>query len=754
MLGESGALSVLEDLQRQWVRIAFGLAILCFFAVHAAKWHQWPFINRLENIAYDARLLVTMPKTVDERIVIVDIDEKSLAAEGRWPWSRDKVAAMVDGLFERYKAGLVGFDVVFAEPEEATGLAVIEQLASTELAANPVFAGEVERLRPKLDHDRILAQSLSGRPIILGYFFTDADQTGHIPTVGKLPEPLFRSGSFAGRSIPFVSAPGYSANLAVLQDNATHAGHLISLPDGDGVVRRVPMLYEHAGQYYESLSLAVVRAALGIDAVQAGFPVDSRAGRGYSGMEWLQVGDRRVPVDSQIRSLVPFRGRQGGFPYVSATDVIRGTADPAMLDGRIVLVGTTAKGLLDLRATPVQADFPGVEVHANLVAGILDGVVKDNPGYTLGAEFVLVLATGLVMAVALPLLSPLWSAACTAVLLAGVIGVNLLIWQQGNWVFPLASGVLVILTLFLFNMSYGFFVESRGKRQLAGLFGEYVPPELVEEMSRHPDSISLESESRELTVLFSDVRSFTTISEGLDPQELSDLMNEFLTPLTRIIYNHRGTIDKYMGDAIMAFWGAPLADAEHARHGLEAAMTMIAEMRRLQPAFQARGWPALRIGVGLNSGPMSVGNMGSEYRRAYTVLGDAVNLGSRLEGLTKEYGVDVIVNETTRAAVPEYAYRELDRVRVKGKDRPVTIYEPLGPREQLDEARRGELGLYREALKLYRSQNWDMAEIQFLNLHKAGRNGVLYAMYAERIAHFRERPPGAGWDGVFTHLTK
>jgi CHASE2 domain-containing sensor protein len=501
MLGESGALSVLEDLQRQWVRIAFGLAILCFFAVHAAKWHQWPFINRLENIAYDARLLVTMPKTVDERIVIVDIDEKSLAAEGRWPWSRDKVAAMVDGLFERYKAGLVGFDVVFAEPEEATGLAVIEQLASTELAANPVFAGEVERLRPKLDHDRILAQSLSGRPIILGYFFTDADQTGHIPTVGKLPEPLFRSGSFAGRSIPFVSAPGYSANLAVLQDNATHAGHLISLPDGDGVVRRVPMLYEHAGQYYESLSLAVVRAALGIDAVQAGFPVDSRAGRGYSGMEWLQVGDRRVPVDSQIRSLVPFRGRQGGFPYVSATDVIRGTADPAMLDGRIVLVGTTAKGLLDLRATPVQADFPGVEVHANLVAGILDGVVKDNPGYTLGAEFVLVLATGLVMAVALPLLSPLWSAACTAVLLAGVIGVNLLIWQQGNWVFPLASGVLVILTLFLFNMSYGFFVESRGKRQLAGLFGEYVPPELVEEMSRHPDSISLESESRELTVL-------------------------------------------------------------------------------------------------------------------------------------------------------------------------------------------------------------------------------------------------------------
>ncbi len=743
---------MIDQLRRQAIRIGLGLVILAFFCVHSADWIRWGFIDRLESFAYDARLLLTMPRTVDDRVVIVDIDEKSLAAEGRWPWSRARVATLVEQLFDVYGARLVGFDVVFAEPEESSGLAVLETLARGEAGRSEALAREIARLRPGLDADRIFADVIEGRAVVLGYFFTDADQAGHVPHVGALPEPLFRKGSFAGRRIPFVSAEGFSANLPALQERAVGGGHLIALPDLDGLLRRVPLLYEHDGAYYESLALALARQVLGAEGARPGFPTAAEGS--YTGMEWLEVAGQRIPVDEKVRALVPFRGLQGSFPYVSATDVLDGSAERSVLADAVVIVGSSAKGILDLRATPVQANFPGVEVHANLLAGIIDGTVKSNPPYTLGAEFLLVLLTGLVMAVVLPLLTPLLAAVCTLCLLAGVVAVNLLIWTQADWVFPLASGVLTIGTLFLFNMSYGFFVESRGKRQLAGLFGEYVPPELVEEMSRDPAAVTLESESRELTVLFSDVRGFTTISEGLEPKALSELMNQFLTPLTRIIYDHRGTIDKYMGDAIMAFWGAPLGDPEHARHALQTAMAMIAEMRRLQPEFEARGLPPLQIGVGLNTGAMAVGNMGSEYRRAYTVLGDAVNLGSRLEGQTKTYGVDIIVGETTRRAVPEYAYRELDRLRVKGKDKPVTIYEPLGLREEVAKALRSEVKLYTEALKLYRAQSWDMAEIQFLNLRRSGSNDVLYDEYVERIALHRREPPGEGWDGTFTATSK
>ena len=471
-------------------------------------------------------------------------------------------------------------------------------------------------------------------------------------------------------------------------------------------------------------------------------------------MEWLEVGNRTIPIDKYVRALVPYRGNQGSFPYVPATDVLHGRVPHDVLERKVVLVGTTAPGLLDLRATPVSETFAGVEIHANLIAGILDNALKENPAYTLGAEFLVLVLSGLVMALLLPALSPVRFAAATIALLIVVLAINFYAWQTENLVVPVAATLLMVLVMFLFNMSYGFFVEARGKRQLAGLFGQYVPPELVDEMGDDPEAFSMEGESREMTVLFSDVRSFTTISEGLDPKQLAQLMNEFLTPMTHVIHDHRGTIDKYMGDAVMAFWGAPIRDPEHARNALLAGMGMIAKLEELQPQFRERGWPEIRIGVGINTGPMNVGNMGSEFRMAYTVLGDAVNLGSRLEGLTKGYGVQIIVNETTRETVPEFAYRELDRVRVKGKDKPVTIYEPVGPIEALDKTVRDEIKLYQEALKLYRAQNWDMAELQFLNLQQTAPERVLYQLYAARIGVYRENPPGENWDGVFTHLTK
>jgi adenylate cyclase len=308
--------------------------------------------------------------------------------------------------------------------------------------------------------------------------------------------------------------------------------------------------------------------------------------------------------------------------------------------------------------------------------------------------------------------------------------------------------------LFALNMSYGYFVEARGKRQITGLFGQYVPPELVDEMAKNPEHFSMEGESREMTVLFTDVRGFTTISEAFEPRELSQLMNEFLTPLTEVIYRYRGTIDKYMGDAIMAFWGAPLPDPQHPRQAVLAALEMQQAMRRLAPEFKARGWPEIRVGVGLNSGRMSVGNMGSRVRLAYTVMGDAVNLASRLEGITKQYGADIIVGENTRNAVPDVVFRELDRVRVKGKDVAVPIYEPVGLAGEVDQARLDELKLFGQALRLYRAQDWDRAELQLINLQQRHPEVHLYSVYLERIAQLRARPPGGGWDGAWNFETK
>ncbi len=746
--------ALLEHIKRHGIRGALNLAVLLFFLAHVSGHMTWGFIDHLENLAYDARLVFTMPNTSDNRIVIVDIDEKSLKEEGRWPWPRLKLARLMDRLFNDYGVAIVGFDVVFAEPDESSGLKVLEKLAEKELKGNSGFIHRLDEIRPALSYDEVFGESLKGRLVVLGYYFSDKGMGTEAPHVGQLPKPTFQPGHFAGRKIKFIDADGFGANLARLQKNALTAGHFNPYIDDDGVVRRVPMLYEYQGAHYESLSLAVARLALGVMKVEPLYAEDSLAGKDYAGLEWLKVGDRLVPVDERVRTLVPYRGIKGSFPYISAADILQKRVKTEKLKNTIALVGTSAPGLLDLRATPVQKVFPGVEIHANLIAGILDYAIKEKPAYTLGAEFVILILAGLIMAIAYTLLGPVKEALVTLAMIAIVLAVNFFVWSQGNLVLPVAATLLMILTMFLFNMSYGFFVESRGKRQLAGLFGQYVPPELVEEMGDNPDNYSLEAESRDLTVLFSDVRGFTTISEGLQPKELSDLMNHFLTPLTRVIHQHRGTIDKYMGDAIMAFWGAPIADPDHARKALRAGLEMVGKLDEMQGEFKARGWPEVRIGVGLNTGPMSVGNMGSEFRMAYTVLGDAVNLGSRLEALTRQYGVDIIVGDSTRKLAPEYGYRELDKVRVKGKDKPVAIYEPIGLKESMGKATRDELAVYGQAVKLYRSQNWDMAELQFLNLQRLSPQRSLYKVYAERVAFFRQNPPDVNWDGVFTFKTK
>ncbi len=732
--------------------IALGLALVFLFIGNAAKFYQLGFVSFVEAKLYDTRLRLTLPNKGDDNIVILDIDEKSLQEEGRWPWGRDKLALLMDKLFDKYGVAVVGFDVVFAEKDSSSGLKVLQELGRNQLKDVSQFQSVLAQLKPQLEYDSLFARKLKQRNIVLGYYFNATKDTS-----GALPAPVFAAGNFKGRPINFTRWNGYGANLPEFQANAVSAGHFNPVIDFDGIVRRVPMIVEYGGAYYESLSLAVVRTVLGSPKLLPGFATAS-GDKDYAGLEWLELSMPQssliIPVDSEVTALVPYRGARATFKYVSVTDVLKERVPLDDLKNKIILVGTSAPGLMDMRSTPVDEVYPGVEIHANMISGILNQSIKSSPPYVMGIEVLLLLIVGGALSLLLPLLSPMQDTLIAFVVLLATVVINGLAWQYGNMALPLASGLMMIIALFALNMSYGYFVESRTKRQITNLFGQYVPKEVVSEMSERPEQVSMEGEGREMTILFSDVRGFTTISEGLDPKELSLLMNEFLTPLSRVIYKHRGTIDKYMGDCIMAFWGAPLPDEQHAHHAMLAGMEMLKALEALQPHFKERGWPPIHVGVGINTGRVSVGNMGSEVRVAYTVMGDAVNLASRLEGITKEYGVGIVVGENTKEAVPEFVYRELDLVKVKGKDKPVAIFEPLGLLGQVDKDVLEEMKLFQQALRSYHKQEWDQAELQLFNLQKMSPQAKLYQVYAERVAYFRSNPPGTDWDGVFVFKTK
>jgi adenylate cyclase len=734
--------------------IALGLSLVLLFMGDAAKFYRLGFVQFIDAKLYDYRLLLTLPKTGDERIVILDIDEKSLKEEGRWPWGRDKMATLMDKLFGRYGVAVAGFDIVFAEKDKSSGLQVLQELGRNQFKGVAQYQSVLARIKPQLEYDTLFADRIKQRNVVLGYYFANSERGSD--KSGVLPEPVFPAGTFKGRPITFVRWDSYGANLPELQNSAASAGHFNPKIDFDGVVRRVPMIVEYEGAYYESLSLAVVRTVLGMPKLSPGYATGKD--KNYGGLEWLMLetaqGYLHIPVDAEVSALVPYRGERGTFRYISAADVLHERTPTADMQNKIVLVGTSAPGLMDMRSTPVGEVYPGVEVHANMISGILNQDVKQNPPYVLGANVLFLLIIGVALAILLPLLSPIYGTLLSAgVLLLGVL-VSGMLWQYGDLALPQAGGLLMVLTLFALNMTYGYFTTERTKRQITGLFGQYVPSEVVDELSKNPEQVSMEGESREMTILFSDVRGFTTISEGLDPRDLSLLMNEFLTPLSRVVYGHRGTIDKYMGDCIMAFWGAPLPDARHAFQAVLSGLEMQRTLSELQPRFKERGWPPIHIGVGINTGRVSVGNMGSEVRVAYTVMGDAVNLASRLEGITKEYGVGVVVGEHTKEAAPEFVYRELDLVRVKGKDKPVAIFEPLGLLGEVGQEVLEEIKLFQQALRLYRKQDWDRAELQLFNLQKIAPGSKLYAVYAERVVHYRNNPPGENWDGVFVFKTK
>ncbi len=728
-------------------QIATGIILLTLFLGYSAGLWQLALVRHLELWSYDHRLKFTMPGEIDDRIVIVDIDEKSLAEVGRWPWSRNQVARMLDQLFDLYSVAVVGFDVVFAEADTSSGLKELEALSAGVLKNDENFRRVLAKSRHRLDYDSMLASSFKNRPVVLGYYFgNEIKEKSRI--TGLLPQPVLTEQDFPEGDTTIPVKFGYGANIAVLQKTVVSGGHFNPEPDLDGVIRRVPMLQKYQGNYYESLSLAILRTMFGQPKIVPGFPETKD-----SLLEWLQVADLHIPVDSSSAALIPYRGRQGSFRYISAVDILNGRVEKKLLEGAIVLVGTTAPGLMDLRSTPVSAVYAGVEIHANIIAGILDNNIKHAPSYARGAELLGLALGGFLLIFWLPFLGPISSFVLTFVLIAVTGFINFIAWRSGL-VLPLASQMLLFPLLYAFNASYGFLLESRTKRQITGLFGQYVPPQIVSKMSKDPERFTMEAESREMTVLFADVIGFTNISEKLTPKELATFMNKYLTAMTAIIYEHGGTVDKYIGDAIMAFWGAPLEDPQHARHAVEASIAMRSRMDAMQEEMRAEGFPEIRMGIGINSGQMRVGNMGSSFRVAYTVMGDSVNLASRLESLTRLYGIPIIAGKATRELVSGFLWRELDLVKVKGKNEPVDIFEPCGEESLLEQNYINDIMGFNNLVFLYRKQEWHVAESLLKVMINDKPDMRLYQLYMSRVRQYLNEPPSPEWNGVCTFNTK
>jgi len=734
-------------------RWGIGLAFMILACAHALNFIPSNTLDRLDIFFYDLRVRVQEPK-LDPRVVIVDIDEKSLNEVGRWPWSRNVIADLVTNLTSEYQVRAIGFDIQFSEPDLSSGYTTLESMARNELKDVPSFESKLLELKPQLDYDGRLAKAIKDKPVVLGYFLSEKQKKG------LLPPAAFTVADLNGRRLDAIPAKGYEANIAQLQEAARSGGFFNADLDPDGILRSTLLMARIGDGYYESLGLATARVAMGATKVEPVFLKGTA--RDYGNLDSVllntQPVERRVPVEELLKVQVDFRGKGGpdggGFRYVSATDVLHKRLTLQDLGQRIVLVGTTAAGLNDLRATPMNNEYPGVEAHANIIVSILDGKFKQRPDFAVGYDLVQLLLVGSVLIVALSLLRPLPSMIFTVGSGIAVVWFNFWAYRAGNLILPVATLLLLMASLFIFNVAWGYWFEFRKGRAITNLFGEYVAPELVEVMADDPENYNMEGDKRELTIMFADVRNFTTISESLEANTLREYINKYLTDVSEDIRGNRGTLDKYIGDCVMAFWGAPVALADHAARGVATALLMQKTAKRLNQEYVERGWPPLKIGIGVNTGEARVGDMGSKIRRAYTVMGDPVNLAARLEGLTKEYGVGLAVGDATKRAAPQFAYRELDCVRVKGKNEPVAIFEPICLESELDSEMRRTLAHWHEALALYREQKWDKAEAIVRQLYERYPDDWLYDIFLERIEEFRASPPGPDWDGVRNFKTK
>ncbi len=730
-----------------WGRV-FGMALLVAL-VGLRVWD--PAALQLARLKTFDLYQVAKPRIPTARpVVIVDIDETSLNEIGQWPWPRTVVAKLVETI-ARGGAAAIGMDIVFAEPDRTSpgllvdGLPQLSDAARAELKAVP-------------DHDLIFADIIKRTRTVLG-------QSAYNPRKGDTRTALAPKASFAtlgGDPTPYlIKYPGLLSNIPVLEEAASGRGMFTVLPDPDGLVRRVPVVMQAGGAMIPSLNADMLRLATG----QTTYVIKT----GKAGVQSVVLAGIEIPTDSNAQLWI-YYSHHDPKRFVSAADVLSAKTPANVFKGKLVLIGTSATGLFDVKSTPIEPVMPGVELHAQALENILSRTSLKRPGYTIGAELCLTLVVGFAFVVLAPILGAI-NVAALGTAIAGLV--SWLAWYlftaQGillDVAYPLIGGLAVFVTMVFVN----YIREEAQRQQIRGAFSQYISPDLVAQLAKDPDRLVLGGETRELSILFSDVRGFTSISESYknNPQELTALLNRLLTPLSHAVLEHHGTIDKYMGDAVMAFWNAPLDNADHASNACAASLKMMENLdvvnaERKQEAKEA-GIPyvPLRIGIGINTGDCVVGNMGSDMRFDYSVLGDSVNLASRLEGQSETFGLPIILGSHTAELVKErFAVVELDALRVKGKNEPEVVYALLGKGAQTGGKNFKSLENHlAKMLGAYRERKWAAAARELMALRKINTRSLgvdlstLIDLYEGRIRNFKKHPPPKNWDGVFTLQTK
>jgi adenylate cyclase len=692
----------------------------------------------------------------EQPVVIVDIDEVSLKLLGQWPWPRHYIAKLVADLTNA-GARAIGFDMFFAEPDPTSGSNFVDRAygLTDELRA------QIQRL-PSTDElfADVMRQS---KIVVLG----QGADVGSAPTEAVRPPRITPVAEFNGNPRPFLLGFGYLIrNIPVLESAAAGIGMFVLRPDRDDTIRRVPAVVRVAGNLHPTLVLEMLRVAIGAKQ----YAIRSVPNVEGAGIQGVAVEGFEIPTDRRGRLWVRFARHDPGI-YLSAKDILTGNFDKARVAGKFVLVGTSALGLKDLRTTPVEAVIPGVEIHAQLLKSILLNEHLTRLNGIDAIELSIIVLTGLLLIAVLPAGSAVSMIAVYASLVAALVCSSWFLLARQAFLLDTSFAVISCTALFVVLTFLKFMREAAQRREIRAAFAHYLAPEMVNRLAEDPSLLHTGGETREMTFLFSDVRGFTAIAEEYkaDPQALTRLINRLLTPLTDRIYAHRGTIDKYMGDCVMAFWNAPLDDPEHAAHACEAALDMLRALDQLNADRRAE-WqddPAafkdLRVGVGINTGECVVGNMGSEQRFDYTVLGDAVNLAARLESQSRSYGVDIVIGDRTAKAVEgRFALLQLDLIAVKGKSEAVRVYTIVGGADMVKDPFFQRWHAANDALlAAYRARQWDTAEARLAECRDLARRTLgerapldFYDLYAERIAEFRRTPPEQGWDGVYRAVNK
>lgn len=713
-------------------------------------------LSLLELKTFDLRLIFRGKVAPNEKVVLVTIDEKSLGELGRWPWPRSVMARLVD-ILSQYQAKVIGFDLVWAEPDQNSEFKILQMITQKMedlQIKNPPLRKYIAQALEVANTDQMLARSIdrSGRAI-LGYFFhfatlESSDQEKSSLSLGCLSAyNLVRYTSEEAQKAYLFEAKDVELNMPLISAAAKGGGYFNIFPDRDGTVRWVPLVSKYKEKHFCPLALAVLQDYVG----QA--PLSLQLAE--FGVDKVSLGDISIPTNEEGRMLINFCGPPKTFPHYSVSEVLQGRIPPKVFQDKIVLVGATALGIYDVRVTPFSQTFPGVEIHANIIDTILKQQFLYRPNGVNIFDILAIVIIGLTLGFVVPRTKALGGAMSAGLLF--ILYPSLayyLLKKEGIWVnmvYPMGSIFLNYLALTV----YRYVTEEKEKKKIRGAFQYYLSPPVVEQMLKNPEKLRLGGAKKELTVLFSDIRGFTTLSEQMSPESLVKFLNEYLSRMTDIVFKYDGLLDKYMGDAIMAIWGTPLEQPDHALRAGYAALDMVEELGLLQEKWRNQGMISLNIGIGLNTGYMVVGNMGSEKRFDYTVMGDSVNLGSRLEGLNKIYGTNIIVSEFTYARVKnEILGRELDLVRVKGKDQPVRIYELLARTGQATPEQIWLTQEFQTALAEYRKRQWLKAQSIWQRIMERFPQDEPARVYLERCQILRNNPPADDWDGVYSVTIK